>query len=136
MLADPVDISKLEDPEYQPLRKGVFNLQLNDLELLVSQLDTLLQYTHYQSNEHKRKVIDFVNYATTEEKHRNYLMEKLKEYEGMRVTEKIQIVQNILKAMFEDKGQKADTYEIQCYLDILSNKISLIFPLLHNKLMD
>ena len=42
---DPVDISKLEDPEYQPLKKGVFNLQLDDLEMLVSHLDTLLQYT-------------------------------------------------------------------------------------------
>ena len=63
-----MDTSKLEDPEYQPLKKGVFNLTLNDMELLVSQLDTLLQYTHYQSDEHKRKVIDFVTYATTEEK--------------------------------------------------------------------
>ena len=52
------------------------------------------------------------------------------------MTEKIKIVQNILEAMFEDKGQKADTYEIQCYLEILSNKIALIIPLLHNKLMD
>ena len=75
---DTVDISKLEDPEYQPLKKGVFNLQLDDLEMLVSHLDTLLQYTHYQSDEHKRKVMDFVNYATSEEKHKKYLVEKLK----------------------------------------------------------
>ena len=133
---DPVDISKLEDPEYQPLKKGVFNLQLDDLEMLVSHLDTLLQYTHYQSDEHKRKVMDFVNYATSEEKHKKYLVEKLKNYEGMRVAEKIKIINNILTAMFEDQGKSENTYDIQCYLDILTNKTALIFALLNNRLME
>ena len=41
----PVNISKLEDPEYQPLKRGLFNLKLSDLEMLVSQLDTILRYT-------------------------------------------------------------------------------------------
>ena len=65
---DTVDIFKLEDPEYQPLKKGVFNLQLDALEKLVSHLDTLLQYTHYQSDEHMCKVMEFVNYAASKER--------------------------------------------------------------------
>ena len=30
----PVDTSKLEDPEYQPMKRGIYSLQLSDLELL------------------------------------------------------------------------------------------------------
>ena len=44
-LKDPVDISKLEDPEYQPLKRGIFNLKLEDLEIIASQLDTILQHS-------------------------------------------------------------------------------------------
>ena len=48
-------------------------------------------------------------------------MEKLKNYEGMRVAEKIKIINNILTAMFEDQGKSENTYDVECYLDILTN---------------
>ena len=62
---------------------------------------------------------------------KKYLVEKLKNYEGMRVAEKIKIINNILTAMFEDQGKSENTYDVQCYLDILTNKTALIFALLN-----
>ena len=54
----------------------------------------------------------------------------------MRVAEKIKIINNILTAMFEDQGKSENTYDVQCYLVILTNKTALIFALLNNRLME
>ena len=53
-LKDPVDVSKLEDPEYQHLKRGVFNLTMDDLTMIVPKLlfpmivgTTLFIHIHY-----------------------------------------------------------------------------------------
>ena len=133
----PVDTSKLEDPEYQPMKRGIYSLQLPDLELLLSQLDSLLRHTiTYENEEVKRNVMKFVHYATHEGKHQQFLLEKFKNYEQMRLMEKITTIQTIVQSLFEDNGQKDDIFEINCYLDILTNKTSLIFALFYHHLMD
>ena len=128
---DPVNISQLKDPEYQPLKRGVYNLRLADLEMMVSQLDTILRYTSsYESDEVKRNVSNFVDYAVND--CRTYLLENLKNYEEMRLPEKIKIMHIILKGMFEKNGKPDDNFGIKFYLDILSNKTDLIFALFHD----
>ena len=54
----------------------------------------------------------------------------------MRLMEKITTIQTIVQSLFEDNGQKDDIFEINCYLDILTNKTSLIFALFYHHLMD
>ena len=133
-LRDPVNVQKLEDPEIQPLKRGVFNLKLADLDVLVSNIETIIVYSHYESDLNKRKVMDFIEYCSSETKHHDYLKNILKDYVGMRAQEKIKIVSKVLKAMFEDH-QKDDAFEMKMYLDVLTNKLVLLFSLLNNRLM-
>ena len=49
-------------------RRGVFNLKINDLELLIAHLDILFQYLSYDVDTNKRKVLESIQYATSEEK--------------------------------------------------------------------
>ena len=100
-------------------------MQLPDLELLLSQLDSLLRHTFtYENEEVKRNIMKFVHYATSEGKHQQFLLEKLKNYEQMRLMEKITTIQTIVQSLFEDNAQKDDIFGINCYLDNLTNKTS------------
>ena len=129
-IREPVDVSKLENPEIQPLKRGVFNLKYLDLEALFSQLSTILLYTYFESDKNRRKVVEFIEYAVSEKKHHDYLREQLKDFTGMPVQDKIKIVSNMLKAMFQDQDRADETFEMKLYQDILTNKLALIFSLL------
>ena len=104
-----------------------------DLEILVSQIETIILYSHYESDLNKCKVMDFIDYASGDVKHHDYLKNILKEYPGMRVQEKIKIVSKIIKAMFND-NQNNNAFEMKMYLDVLTKQLVLIFSLLSNRL--
>ena len=45
-LRDPINTSKLENPDIQPLKLGIFNLKLEDLDIFSVNLDTIIPYTY------------------------------------------------------------------------------------------
>ena len=67
-------------------------------------------------------------------RHHDYLREQLKDFTGMPVQDKIKIVSNMLKAMFQDQDWADETFEMKLYQDILTNKLALIFSLLSIRL--
>ena len=44
-LREPVNTSNLDDDNYLPTKRGVFNLQLEDIQNLANQLETILYHT-------------------------------------------------------------------------------------------
>ena len=52
----------------------------------------------------------------------------------MPVQDKIKIISNMLKAMFQDQDRADETFEMKLYQDILTNKLALIFSLLSIRL--
>ena len=88
--ATPVDVSKLQDPLFQPRKRGVFNLKTQDLQLLVAHMDILLQYLSFDVDTNKRKVLEFVEYATNDETHINFLRDQLQKYQELNYEEKNQ----------------------------------------------
>ena len=68
--------------------------------------------------------------AASEKRHHDYLREQLKDYTGMPVQDKIKIISNMLKAMFQDQDRADERFEMKLYQDILANKLALIFSLL------
>ena len=133
-LKEPVDVSKLVDPEFQPLKRGVYNLKLDEVETLANELDTILHYTYLDSEANKQKVFDFVEYASTEERLKSYLMEEMKTYSVLRQVEKIAIIEKILTAFLDDKGKAYDGFQYKLYLDLLRSKVDVLFSLLKNNL--
>ena len=131
---EPVDVSKLVDPEFQPLKRGVYNLKLDEIETLANELDTILHYTYLDSETNKQKVFEFVDYVSTEERHKSYLIEKMETYSVLRQADKIAIIEKMLTAFLDDKGKEYDAYEYKMYLDLLRSKVDVLFSLLKNNL--
>ena len=113
------------------MKRGVFNLKLGDLELLVVHLDHLFQYLSYDVNVNKRKVLEFIEYATSEEKHIQFLKAQLQNYHQMHLGDKIQIFRTILTDMLKDKNLPQDVFFLNNYLDVLTKQVVPIYALLH-----
>ena len=129
---DPVNVSNLADPQFQPLKRGVFNLKLSDMELIMAHMDILFQYLSYDLDTNKRRVLEFIEYATNEEKHAQFLKTQLSNYYGLTCEEKIKLLRTILtEMMMRDKNQPLDSFELRSYLDVLTRKMVPIYALLH-----
>ena len=133
---DPVDVSKLDDPEFVPRKRSVFNLKINDLELLIAHLDILFRYLSYDVDTNKSKVLEFIEYATSEEKHIKFLEVPLKNYSTLSLEEKIKILRTILTDMLTDKKQPQDSFALRNYLNVLTRQRVPVFALLHFHLIN
>ena len=129
-LADPIQDEGLEDHHYLWLKNGVY-LKKSECEILHSQWATILEHSLFANSLNRRKVLEFADYALSNDTSRQYLEEKMAQYETLNFKAKIKMISHLLDQMFEAKG--LDTEPEECnkknYLDIFAGKTMLIFPL-------
>ena len=127
-LRDPICDSGLDGWIW--LKKGIY-LRRNQLEILHTQMETILQHSFYENSQSKKQVLDFINHVLSNEEQRKFLAEKMKEYNSMTFKNKIKLINHLLVEMFQQRqmNRDDDNYGLKTYLDNLSSKINLIFSI-------
>ena len=128
-LRDAINISELENKTFIYLKKGAY-IRQSQISVLHAMMSTLLEYSFYEPPESKKKVLDFIEYVLSKENHRNFIKEKLKDYDSLSFKSKIKLINNLLIQFFEDSEDLGGEAELKVYLDTLTNKIILIFSIL------
>ena len=77
----------------------------DQLSILYSHLSTLLEFSYYEMDS-KKYVIEVVDYAVSSTKLRNFLNEKLADYESMTYQSKVKILKHLLNEMFDEQKKK------------------------------
>ena len=74
-------------------------------------------------------VLGFIDYVLSHNTHRQYLAEKMAQYETLNFKAKIKMISHLLDQMFEEQGLDTESEECnrKSYLDILACKTMLIF---------
>ena len=136
-IKDAIDTSELLDKEWTNLKKGA-NLNQRHLEVFQSQMPTILEKCFHQNPDAKDLLLKFVDEVLANERLKGYLLERLPDFEAMNYQKKMQILSSLLNELYvnieeeeeppKKKGKGIDY--IKMYLEILSNKVMLVFGLL------
>ena len=112
-------------------------MNADQLAILYTHLATLLQFSYYETDS-KKHVVELVDYATSTPKLREFLKQKLGDYETMTYQSKVKILKHLLNEMFDDqkKEKEDENYGLKVFLDSLSNKVMLVFSLLNYRLKE
>ena len=112
-------------------------MDADQLSILYTHLPTLLEFSYYETDS-KKYVNELVDYSISSSKVRDFLKEKLVDYETMTYQSKVKILKHLLSEMFDEKKkEKADeNYGLKIFLDALSNKVLLVCSLLNYHLKE
>ena len=129
----PIDTAKITGDNHY-LRRGCY-MDGNQVSILYEHLSTLMEFSYYETDS-KKHVSELVDYATTNAKLRDFLKDKLSDYENMTYQTKVKILKHLLNEMFEDKKKDKDDehYGLKIFLDSLANKTLLVFSLINYRL--
>ena len=126
-------------------------LDSSQVEILQASLEPLMEHSYYEEDS-KKIVLEFINYVMSSKKLREFVAEKIKDYEQMNYQSKMKLIRDVLEKMFDEKkngeekknldaqkntdgqNQEERSYEMKQYFDALGNKIMLIYSLLNNRL--
>ena len=149
-LETAIDTSELKDKEWLYIRRACM-LDSSQVEILQASLEPLMEHSYYEEDS-KKIVLEFINYVMSSKKLREFVAEKIKDYEQMNYQSKMKLIRDVLEKMFEEKknveekknldaqkntdgqNQEERSYEMKKYFDALGNKIMLIYSLLNNRL--
>ena len=128
---EPIDTTKITG-DHHFLKRGCY-MDNDQVSILHSNLPTLLEYSYYET-EPQKYVSEFVDYAMSSSKMRDFLKEKLADYQSLTYQSKVKILKHLLKEMFDDKKRENADYAQKIFLDSCTNKVQLIFSLLNFRL--
>ena len=127
-LKDSIVVDDLAEKDWLYLQRGIF-LTKNQVEMIFLNLSKLLKYSYYNADS-KKVVLEFIDNIFVEE--------KLKDYEAMTYQSKMKLLKELLTEMMKDKQDEkgendeiGQSYQWKTYLDILSNKVQLIYALIN-----
>ena len=138
-LKQAVDTSQLVDKQWLHLKRGVY-LKQRHVQVLQTQLPTLLEFSFYDNPESKRKVMHFVDYVLENSKLRWHIKQHLAK-DPMTFQNKMDMLKFLVSEMFQDGEHISTSKRIKMVdeddpsdgakylLDILSNKVELIFSI-------
>ena len=115
--------------------KRIASFDKEQHEILEDNLDRLLEYSFYEVDS-KKLVLEFIDYVESSQKLRQFVLEKLKNYEALSYQSKMKILRQLLTDMFEERNMEkaGDNYGLKTYMDALSNKSFLVFSLFNHRL--
>ena len=126
-LKKPIDTSKLEDNEWLHLKKRGVLLRQRHMEVLNSQMPTILGLTFQQSPEVSRQVMGFVNNVIANEELKMFLKDRMENHDYMCYETKMNILTYLLDELYKDQeGSQKDEL-----LFLFSNKVMLVFALVN-----
>ena len=135
-LKDPIVVDDLVEKDWLYLRRGIF-LTKNQVEMIFLNLSKLLEYSYYNADS-KKVVLEFIDHIFSKPKLKTFVEEKLKDYETMTYQSKMKLLKELLTEMMKDKqdekgenDENGQSYQWKTYLDILSNKVQLIYALIN-----
>ena len=135
-LKDPIVVDDLAEKDWLYLRRGIF-LTKNQVEMIFLNLSKLLEYSYYNADS-KKVVLEFIDHIFSKPKLKTFVEEKLKDYEAMTYQSKMKLLKELLTEMMKDKQDEkgendeiGQSYQWKTYLDILSNKVQLIYALIN-----
>lgn len=123
-----VPIKTENDQDFIFLPRG-YLLDKDQVNLLCSQLNALLQHTFFDNEDVKQKVKDFIDYVVGHPEHCQKLKEKFMDYRKLTFKDKSDILEDLLNCMFQDFKKSPTSFEACSYLECLTNKTNLVFSL-------
>ena len=136
-----IDTSQLLDKQWLQMKRGAY-LKKRHVDVLNSQMPILLEHSFNQSPKEKRMVRNLIDHILADEKLRVYVAERLENFDNLNFQSKMKIIRHLVDDMFKNessededgpprkKSKKNDfSPSSSSYLEILSNKVMLIFSL-------
>ena len=129
-MADPVDESRLEDENFVYLKRGGA-LSLQNLEILMEHLPSLIEACFFERDENKVMVLKFIDFVLDNPKIKSFVEKKLEEFPQLHYKSKVKILRDLLVQMFEKASEKNEEipYSMKIYYDYLSSKCTLVYSL-------